>query len=419
MPHWPPPQWNAAAGVDAARMRRLLGALGNPHLLLPPVVHVAGTNGKGSTIALMQAMLEAAGYRVHVYTSPHLQHFEERMVLSGTPILQPHLHALLEECRLAAGDETPQFFEGTTVAALLAFARVPADIVLVETGMGGRFDPTNIIPEKTLTIITSISADHTDYLGKTLAEIAWHKAGIMRAGVPCIVAQQTEEVMDVLVVQAQEVGAPLYVQGQHWAVAQEPDGALYFEDMHGGAVLPAPALHGAHQYHNAGLAIAAMTALTEFDVSHEHIEQGLQHVQWPARLAPVAWPQLPANVEMWYDGGHNVGGAAAIAAHVQKHWGQGAVYLIFGTTQGKDVTPMIEQLLPCVDVAIMVRVRAEPKPYAPSELQASAARIGHEVQVAESLADAVDMLMEQHQGTEAKILVFGSLYFYAELQSFL
>ena len=365
MPYWPSPLWYEPAGDVHSRMSELLWRLGNPQQQLPTPVHVAGTNGKGSTIAFLRSFLQSAGLRVHAYTSPHLQHFEERILLSDVPIQPTALHALLERVRVRCGDDlVVKFFEGTTAAAFLAFSETPADASLIECGMGGAFDATNGITNPACTIITPISMDHVDFLGPTLADIALHKAGILKAGVPCIVGPQLPEALAVIEHMAERIGAPLLVFGKHWASQLiEQDGAvlLRYVDAHGEVLLPAPALPGAHQAINAGMAIAALTVLDQLDVSGEAVMQGLTQVQWPARLERITHGPLFATLndgwELWLDGGHNPDGAQAIAAHAAEHWQGMPLYLIFGTTRGKAVIAMLEPLLPLMQQAIAVPVR--------------------------------------------------------------
>ncbi|MEL6774490.1 MAG: Mur ligase family protein, partial [Pseudomonadota bacterium] len=242
------------------RVWRLLARMGDPQQALPPVVHIAGTNGKGSTLAMLRAGLEGRGARVHAYTSPHLVRFHERIRLAGQLIEEPALMAVLEECEAANGPEPITYFEITTVAALVAMARTPADWTLLEVGLGGRLDATNVIDRPRLTIITPVSMDHEQYLGDTLAKIAFEKAGILKPGVPCIVAPQAPEAMAVIEARAAEVGAPLTIAGRDFAMAETAQGTV-FEDAAGRLTLPKPALPGAHQVENAGVAVAAIRAL--------------------------------------------------------------------------------------------------------------------------------------------------------------
>ncbi|KKK80195.1 hypothetical protein LCGC14_2825910, partial [marine sediment metagenome] len=242
------------------RMWHLLAALGHPERALPPVIHVAGTNGKGSTLAMIRAGLEASGKVVHAYTSPHLVRFHERILLSGALISEPELTALLDEC-YAANDGAPiTYFEITTCAAILAFSRQPADYTLLEVGLGGRLDATNVVDTPALTVITPVSIDHQQYLGDTLAQIAGEKAGILKRAVPCVVARQEDAALDVIEARAARLGAPLSVRGQHWHSTVEA-GRLVFQDETGLLDLPLPALRGAHQIDNAGTALAALRQL--------------------------------------------------------------------------------------------------------------------------------------------------------------
>ena len=242
------------------RVWRLLDALGNPQNDLPPVIHLAGTNGKGSTQAMIRAGLEAAGKRVHAYTSPHLARFHERIRLAGTLITEDHLTEVLDECYAANDGETITYFEITTCAALLAMARTPADFTLLEVGLGGRLDATNVIETPALTIITPVSMDHEQYLGDTLAKIAGEKAGILKRGVPCIVGPQLAEAEEVIEAKARSLGAPLNAHGQHWHVGSEA-GRLVFQDETGLLDLPLPNLPGAHQIENSGAGLAALRHL--------------------------------------------------------------------------------------------------------------------------------------------------------------
>ncbi len=302
--------------LSLQRITRLLEKMGSPHLKLPPVIHVAGTNGKGSTTAFMRAILESAGLRVHVYTSPHLQRFHERIRLAGQMISEAELCARLLECeRINAGDPIT-FFEITTVAALCAFAEMPADIVLLEVGLGGRLDTTNVITHAAVTVITPVDLDHQQFLGDTLAQIAAEKAGILKPGTPAIIGPQKPDAAQVIEARAALLGAPLLVYGQDWTCYQEHD-RMVFQYAGGLLDLPLPALVGQHQIANAGAAIAAVLALADFRIDNDAIAQGLRRVEWPARLQRLGsgplLQLLPAGSELWLDGAHNPA-AAAVAA---------------------------------------------------------------------------------------------------------
>jgi dihydrofolate synthase/folylpolyglutamate synthase len=298
------------------RMERLLERLGRPERACPPVIHVAGTNGKGSTQAMLRAGLEAAGARAHAYTSPHLAQFHERIRVGGRLIAEPALAALLGECERVNDGAPITFFEITTVAAFLAFARTPADWLLLEVGMGGRLDATNVIAEPRLTVITPVSYDHQQYLGDTLGAIAFEKAGILKPGAPCVVGPQAPEALAVIAARAAEVGAPLIAAGRDWT-AREEGGRLIFEDAAGRLDLPRPNLLGPHQIDNAGAAVAGLRAL---GFGAEACEAAVTRAEWPARLqrltrGPLAAIAAQEGLELWLDGGHNLAAGEVIAAH--------------------------------------------------------------------------------------------------------
>ena len=406
MPHWPTLLFDNRDGTPLERTQELLKRLGNPEKKLPPVVHVAGTNGKGSTIAFLRAMLEAAGYKVHVYTSPHLHRFNERIVLAGCEIDDTTLFTVIEETRIAAGEERVSFFEGTTAAALLAFSQTPADIVLMETGAGGSFDPTNVIEKPALTIITTISHDHMDILGKTLSDIAWHKAGIMRKDVPCIISFQPDEVHQILQKEAQELGAFVCVYGQHWAVQKTAQGLRYI-NADGAIDLPPPVLLGPHQYVNAANAITAATLLEDFDIDQEAIEAGLQHAHWLGRLERLHKPLLEG-WELWVDGGHNMAAGHMLAAFIEEAWCDKPTYIIFGTTVGKDVESLLLPLVGKVAGMYATPVISEPKSYA-SETISRIMQPHIHVETCDSVEDAMEHIIAS-SCVPGRILVFGSLY---------
>src|SRR5882757_8692195 len=299
------------------RVQRLLAALDHPERKLPPVIHVAGTNGKGSTLAFLRAILEAAGLRVHAYTSPHLVRFNERFRLGGELVSDAELTAALEECERANAGEPITVFEITTAAGMLLFARHPADVLLLEVGLGGRLDATNVIDNPIATIVTPISIDHTDFLGDTLEKIAAEKAGIFKRDVPAIIAAQSRDVLSVLERQAARLKAPIKIAGENWTATEER-GRLVYQDDNGLLDLPAPKLHGRHQFENAGLAIAALRAVPRFKISPAAFEAGMVKADWPARLQRLSAGRLvnliPAGSELWLDGGHNPDGGRAIAA---------------------------------------------------------------------------------------------------------
>jgi dihydrofolate synthase/folylpolyglutamate synthase len=395
------------------RVHRLLGRLGDPHLALPPVVHVAGTNGKGSTVAFLRAMLEAAGHRVHAYTSPHLVRFHERIRLGGRLIDDDRLSELLEECERANGGEPITFFEITTCAAFLAFAREPADAVLLETGLGGRLDATNVVPRPAATAITRISIDHTQFLGDTIAAIAGEKAGIMKPGVPVVVGPQaSREAVETFRAAAGRTGAALRLFGPDWRTIPLPDGFRY--DGGRSLVLPAPALPGVHQIGNAGTAIACLEHL-DLPVPDAAVAAGLRGVEWPGRLqrltrGPLA-ESLPSGWELWLDGGHNDSAGEVLAAQAAR-WAQAdrmPLDLVFGMLANRRPSDMLRPLAPFAE-----RLRAVAIPDEPGSLSAEAA--ADDARTA-GLADAApaaglaEALAELARSPgPRRILVCGSLY---------
>lgn len=385
------------------RVHRLLAALGDPERRLPPVIHIAGTNGKGSTQAMIRAGLEAAGQRVHAYTSPHLARFHERIRLAGELIEEPALTALLDECVVANGPEPITFFEITTCAAFLAFARTPADTVLLEVGLGGRLDATNVVEAPRLTIITPVSLDHQAYLGDTVALIAGEKAGIMKRGVPCVVGPQTPEGLTVIEARAERLGVPLLVQGQHWHCFADR-GRMVFQDENGLLDLPLPALPGPHQIDNAGAAIAALRYLGHGAAA---CEAAVTKAYWPARMQRLRHGPLvesAPSVELWLDGGHNPAGGEAVAATLAVMPGR-ETHLICGMLNTKDIAGYLAPLAPFTTHLHAVSIPGE-KATLPAEVTAEAARTaGMAASVAESVAAALAACP-----AGARVLICGSLY---------
>ena len=388
------------------RVHRLLAALGHPERSLPPVIHLAGTNGKGSTQAMIRAGLEAGGSKVHAYTSPHLARFHERIRMAGELISEPALTALLDECVAANGAETITFFEITTCAAFLAFSRVKADFTLLEVGLGGRLDATNVVDQPALTIITPVSVDHQQYLGETLPEIAGEKAGIIKRGVPCVVGPQQEAGLAVIEAVAARMGAPLSIFGQHWHV-QEDRGRLIFQDDNGLLDLPLPSLPGPHQVQNAGAAIAALRLLGRDEAA---CEAAVTQAIWPARMqrlriGPLA--QGAPGVELWLDGGHNPAGGDAIAATLARMPAR-ETHLICGMLNTKDVRGYMRPLAPQVARLHAVSIPDEPNTL-PAEVTRDAARdVGIAAEASGSVAEALASIAAANPS--ARVLICGSLY---------
>lgn len=388
------------------RVHRLLAALGHPEKRLPPVIHIAGTNGKGSTQAMIRAGLEAGGSLVHAYTSPHLARFHERIRLAGELITEPALTALLDECVEANGPDEITFFEITTCAAFLAFAWVPADHTLLEVGLGGRLDATNVVERPALTVITPVSIDHQQYLGETLPEIAGEKAGILKRGVPVIVGPQEPEGLAVIEARAARLGAPVLAYGQHWHVAEER-GRLVFQDENGLLDLPLPNLPGPFQIQNAGAAIAALRALGKGEAA---CEAAVTRAFWPARMqrlrtGPLV--ELAPQVELWLDGGHNPAGGAAVAATLAR-MPKRETHLICGMLNTKDVRGYMEPLAGQVTRLHAVSIPGE-KNTLPAEMTRDAAlSAGMDAVTAPSVAGALAGIAAG--SPEARVLICGSLY---------
>ncbi|WP_299847607.1 folylpolyglutamate synthase/dihydrofolate synthase family protein [uncultured Paracoccus sp.] len=389
------------------RMHRLLAALGHPERRIPPVIHIAGTNGKGSTQAMIRAGLEAGGARVHAYTSPHLARFHERIRLAGELIAEDLLAATLEECEAANDGQPITFFEITTAAGFLAFSRVPADYTLLEVGLGGRLDATNVIDDPRLTIITPVSIDHTQYLGETLHEIAGEKAGILKRRVPAIIAPQEEPALEVIETRAERLGAPLLVAGQHWSVARERD-SLVFQDENGLLDLPLPNLPGPHQITNAGTALAALRHL---GVSPDQARAAVTRAEWPARMQRLKQGPLVeaagAAAELWLDGGHNPAGGQAVAATLAA-MPRRATWLVCGMLNTKDVTGYMRPLADQVDGLIAIPIPGEPNTL-PAEATAQAAReAGIDARTSETAEAAIREIASA--SPQSRILICGSLY---------
>jgi dihydrofolate synthase/folylpolyglutamate synthase len=388
------------------RVWRLLDALGNPQNDLPPVIHVAGTNGKGSTLAMIRAGLEAAGKTCHAYTSPHLARFHERIRLAGTLISEAHLTAILDECYAANGDELITYFEITTCAALLAMARTPADYTLLEVGLGGRLDATNVVDRPALTVITPVSIDHEQYLGNTLAKIAGEKAGIIKRRVPCVVGPQHEDAMAVIEARATALGAPLLAHGQNWHAFEER-GRLIYQDETGLCDLTLPNLPGAHQIENAG---AALAALRHLGAGEAACEAAVTRAHWPARMQRlVRGPlvEVAPEAEIWLDGGHNAAAGQALGRHLAG-LPKRPTHLICGMLNTKDIGGYLGPLAAQAERLIALSIPGEANTL-PAEATAEAAQgVGLHAETAGSALDAVRRIAADVP--QARILICGSLY---------
>ena len=383
LPFWPSPQGYRDIKFGLSRVYELLARLDNPHLKLPPTIHIAGTNGKGSTLAFLRAIFVEADLRVHSYISPHLVEFNERINLAGSDISDEFLNEILRECQEAAEKEPAipvTFFEGTTVAAFLAFSRVKADVLFLETGMGGRLDATNVLPEVLCSVITPISFDHEEFLGNSLEKIATEKAGIVKKNCPVVIGKQSEEVWRVL-------GGltPLRITESIYDLG----------------------MAGSHQQENAALAVAAVKAQKKFSVSEEQIKNGLKKAFWPARLQKIYLPDLPNNFELYLDGSHNLQGAETVVDFLKKQKNK-RIFIIFSMLKDKDCEGFLRKISGVTDELITLTIPDESKSRKASEIDEVAQKIGIKSQAAESFSDAFKKIKYD---TPALILICGSLYF--------
>ncbi|MGE0753519.1 MAG: folylpolyglutamate synthase/dihydrofolate synthase family protein [Variibacter sp.] len=405
------------------RIARLLARLGNPEQRVPPVIHVAGTNGKGSTVAFMRAILEEAGKSVHVYTSPNLVRVNERFRLGrkggGVLVSDAELADALTACEHANGDDPITVFEIETAAAFLLFARHPADVLLLEVGLGGRLDATNVIERPLASVITPISFDHAEFLGNTVAQIAAEKAGILKRGVRTIMAPQSNEARDVIEERARAVGAPLRLAGEDWVVSQE-HGRLVYQDENGLLDLPPPRLAGRHQFDNAGAAIATLRAIDTLKLPLAAYEDGMAAAQWPARMQRLLAGRLvalaPDGAEVWLDGGHNVDGGRAIAvalADLEERVPRPLV-LIVGMLTTKDIEGFLGNFAGLARRVIAVPIVNQEKARSPETIVEAARRVGIEAETSLSVETA--LARSGQLGLAApRILITGSLYLAGEV----
>ena len=387
-----------------------MAALGHPERKLPPAIHVAGTNGKGSTVATLRACLQEAGLRVHVYTSPHLVRFNERIRLAGKLIEEPAFAAVLEECERANGGSPITLFEITTAAAFLAFARTPADATLIEVGLGGRFDATNVIATPAATVLTPISLDHQRFLGDTVGAIAFEKAGILKPGVRAVVGPQMPEAAEVIAARARELGAPLYRYGTEWR-AEPTRAGMRYEGARWRLDLPPPSLLGRHQIDNAGAAIACLEGLETSRLDAAALARGLGRIEWPARLQRLTRGPLvsllPAGSELWLDGGHNRAGGEVLGAHAAT-WRDRPLHLVFGMLNTHDAGGFLAPLAAHAGSVAAVAIPGEANSLSAEESAAAARAAGLDAAAYPDIAAAVAAAAARPG--PARILICGSLY---------
>jgi dihydrofolate synthase / folylpolyglutamate synthase len=396
--------------LSLERMHRILARLDHPEKNLPPIIHIGGTNGKGSTQAFLRAMMEAAGLKVHAYTSPHLVKFHERIRVAGELISETELSDLLEECEVANAGEPITFFEITTAAAFLAFARTPADYLLLEVGLGGRLDATNVTPPPEACCITSLGLDHQQFLGETLELIAREKAGIIKRGVPCVIGAMPEEARAAIETVADDIKAPLMISGQDWdAYAQH--GRMVFQDGDGLLDLPLPALPGAHQIGNAANAIAVLRAIKDERITEAHIAEGLTSVTWPARLQRLKGGTLSSILndrsELWLDGGHNAD-AGVVLAEALNAMPKKQLVIIWGMLNTKDATQFFRPLAKLADHVVALSIPSEPNAISAEQLAETVQSLGTSASTATDVTNAVRQASSLKPA--ARILICGSLY---------
>lgn len=415
-PFWPNPKGYRNIDLGLARTFQLLERVGNPHLKLPPVIHLAGTNGKGSTLSFLRQIFENSHLTIHTYTSPHLVNFNERIVLAGQEISDDFLNEILTECKKAA-EISPAievtFFEGITVAAFLAFSRVKADVFLLETGMGGRLDSTNVVPEILCSVITPIAFDHEDFLGNSLAKIAFEKSGIIKKNCPVVIGKQKNSALKVLEKQGLELGAKIKIFGRDWKVKKNKNGFL-FAGFGKKILLPLPALLGDHQIENASLAIAAALTQKRFAISEEAISSALKKTFWPARLQKITagkfFKILPDNCDLYLDGSHNLHGAAMVLKFLNGQKNK-KIFVIFSMLQDKDCAGFLEKISPVIDHLMAMAIPDEPKSRPANEIKKIAEEIGIKTTAVENFDAAFAKISSlKKDNEEAVIMICGSLY---------
>lgn len=396
--------------LSLARVKALMEKLGNPHHRLPPVMHVAGTNGKGSLIAYLTAILQAAGYRVHRYTSPHLVRFNERIMVAGKEIDDVYLLSLLKRVHVHAASMPVTFFEATTAAAFLAFSEMPADIVLLETGLGGRLDATNIIDTPLLTAITPVSMDHTEFLGSTIGAIAREKAGIIKQMVPCVLGLQTSEAATVIEEKAREMRAPLSRPGKEWNFEAKGEG-FHFRHKTKNINLPLPHLVGEHQIANAATSVACALLLEGFSITDSHILHGITHAHWPARLQQLKEGSLaaliPPGCELWVDGGHN-----PAAGEILAQWAKAQakpVHIICAMLKNKDVEGFLSPLAPYIHSLTAISIPQESQTQNPEIISAIGGKLGVKSNVGNNINNSLEYI-GKYEKNDFIILICGSLY---------
>jgi len=410
--------------LSLGRIERLLAALGHPEKKLPPVIHVAGTNGKGSTVTFLRTIMEAAGLRVHTYTSPHLVRFNERFRLAqdgeGRLVSDAELAAVMEDCERANAGAPITVFEITTAAGMLLFSRNPADVLVLEVGLGGRLDATNVIDAPLASVITRVSIDHIDFLGDSLVGIATEKAGIIKRNVPVIVAAQQRDALAAIEKQAARLSAPLKIAGEDFTATEER-GRLVYQDDNGLLDLPPPRLYGRHQYENAGLAIATLRAQDRFRIPQAAFEIGIAKAEWPARMNRLTHGALidlaPKGSEVWLDGGHNPDGGRAVAAtfaDLEERVSRPLV-MICGMLTSKDCEGFLRNFTGLARRMVAIPVPGVEKSMSAQDLADCARGIGLSATSRDTIAEAFEAVRKLDLDPPPRVLITGSLYLAGEV----
>jgi len=433
LPHWPIPSSLGKREINYEtvfeRMLPVLKKLGNPHKKLPPTIHVTGTNGKGSTVAFLSEILQAAKLKIHVYTSPHLHHCNERIVLDGQKISDNFLYEILEETRIAAGELPLTFFESFTIAAFLAFAKTPADALIIEVGMGARIDATNIIEEKLASIITPISFDHVEYLGNSIERIAVEKAHIIKPQTPVIIGPQPHQAQEIIEIIAQDQNAKMIRYDQEFSIIKNENNNFdlsFFEKTF--LNLPAPALIGEHQYINASIAIACALSLP-FQINQTHLEQGLTRVSWPSRLEKITnnLTKIFKNSydEIFIDGAHNQSGALTVARFImdqkildKEKNREIKNFIICGFSKNKCKKEFLLNFANLADKVVAVRVWGEPYPEDSQIIAKIGAEIGLNIEACDDLSEALYYIQKHYGDKNCRIIICGSLHLARDVKKF-
>ena len=406
--------------LSLGRIERLLKELGNPHEKLPPYIHVAGTNGKGSTIATLRSIMEEHGHSVHIMTSPHLIRLNERIRLAGKLIDNPMLIETLQECMEVNGDRPITFFEMMTAATFLIFSRVPADFCLIETGLGGLYDSTNVVRSPLLSIITSISYDHMEFLGSDLGTIAKEKAGIIKPHSPCVLARQSNQALEenvpaVITAKASAGASRRYSYGSGWHIEENQD-ALLFRYQEEEYSFKIPNLLGPHQIDNIGSALAAWRIIQDKPLNAPHISRALEQITWPGRLQQLTEGNLhsllPQGSELWVDGGHNASAAKALSHQMDK-WKETDpedLHIVVGMMRYKDADTYLKSLSPYAASISCVPISEEKGAYSAEELKNIAISYHHGTSVCLSVKQALQNISQKTKEKPSRIIVLGSLY---------